>query len=184
MSYVSTTNNADDKPKCYCHLKKFIVAEIWKQYFRRLSLQCIYFLPGDNHDLKLALSVILVNSELCLLCKMGSNSDGCSCISMLVAVFYNTFSTHLLKRTLFAQYSTVCYWAIFVIWSSSDTPVAESLGIRQSLACGAPSGFSWRLKIGHIWGIFKTKDLKIQILTFEDLKTVLFCHILPQICDA
>ena len=42
---------------------------------------------------------------------------------------------------------------------------------------GAPSGFSWRLKIGHIWGIFKTEDLKIQILTFEDLKTVLFCHI-------
>ena len=49
---------------------------------------------------------------------------------------------------------------------------------------GPPSRFSWRLKFGHIWGIFETKELKIQILKFEDLKTVLFCHIIPQICDA
>ena len=59
-----------------------------------------------------------------------------------------------------------------------------ALTSRNTMNNGAPSGFSWRLKIGHIWGIFKTEDLKIQILTFEDLKTVLFCHILPQICDA
>ena len=49
---------------------------------------------------------------------------------------------------------------------------------------GTPSGFSWRLKIGQIWGIFKTKDLKIQFSRFEDLKKALFCHVLPQIPDA
>ena len=35
---------------------------------------------------------------------------------------------------------------------------------------GAPCVFSWRLKIGQIWGIFKTEDLKIQFARFEDLK--------------
>ena len=48
--------------------------------------------------------------------------------------------------------------------------------VIQSGIHWAPSGFCWRLKIGHIWWNFKTEDLKIQILTFEDLKTVLFCH--------
>ena len=44
---------------------------------------------------------------------------------------------------------------------------------------GAPSGFSRRLKIGQILGFFKTDDLKIQFVRFEDLKTALFCHFLP-----
>ena len=66
-------------------------------------MQCIYFLPGDNHDLKLALSVILVNSELCLLCKMGSNSDGCSCISLLIAVLF-----------------VLLFVILFVLWSDEE----------------------------------------------------------------
>ena len=48
---------------------------------------------------------------------------------------------------------------------------------------GAPSGFSRRLKIGQILGIFKSEDLKIQFARFEDLKTALFCHFLPQKSD-
>ena len=39
---------------------------------------------------------------------------------------------------------------------------------------------SWRLKIGLIWGIFETEDLKIHLFRFDDLKTVLFCHFYPR----
>ena len=56
--------------------------------------------------------------------------------------------------------------------------------MRKPKKMGLPAAFpeDWRLAI--FGGIFKTEDLKIQILTFEDVKTVLFCHILPQIFDA
>ena len=77
--------------------------------------------------------------------------------------------------------------------SKSGNTILRPVGILKNKQCvcrspkyksnsakiGAPSGFSWRLKIGHILVIFKTEDLKTQILTFEDLKTVLFCRILP-----
>ena len=92
MYQVSTTNNAGDKPKWYCHLKSLL----WLISENSISggSHCnafIFCLPSDNHDVQLVLSVILVNSEICLLCKRGSNSDGCTCISMLIAVFFVLF---------------------------------------------------------------------------------------------
>ena len=50
-----------------------------------------------------------------------------------------------------------------------------------SLVClfGAPRVFSWRLKIGQIWGFIKTEDLKMQLLRYEYRKTALFCHFFP-----
>ena len=46
---------------------------------------------------------------------------------------------------------------------------------------GAPCVFFWNLKIGQIWGFFKTDDFKIQFLSFEDLKTPLSCDFLSGI---
>ena len=56
-------------------------------------------------------------------------------------------------------------------------------GEINATASMAPSRFSRRLKIGRIWGIFKTVDLKIQSVRFEDQKTALFCLFLPQKSD-
>ena len=47
------------------------------------------------------------------------------------------------------------------------------------LETGAPSGFSWRLKIGQIWGFFKTEDLKIQFLRIEDWRQHYFVIFYP-----
>ena len=74
--------------------------------------------------------------------------------------------------------------------ASGASPSLRTLPILTGIVCsqncyiGAPRIFSWRLKIGQICEFFKTEDLKIQFLKFEDLQTVLFSHFLPQISDA
>ena len=60
---------------------------------------------------------------------------------------------------------------MFVYWKNKRRKMMQisfqvllASNIREiSLLYGAPRVFSWRLKIGQIWGILKTEDLKIQL---------------------
>ena len=143
-----------------------------KLFFSILSVQkCLW------KETKLA--EIALQKCVCCYKMCGIFMENFAYCYLINSCYKNASNKHIFSNSVTVNHegftrSNICNF----VWScvSAQSVFGKKVPAHDMFTIGTPCIFSWKLRNRKIWGIFETRDLKMQFWSYEDLKTSFFCQ--------